>query len=63
MMLDEVDDIIIQLPHVSELRQEQGVLLPQPLVVLRQRREVVVAAVGRRVRGQCRWWLIDEPTG
>lgn len=41
MVLEEVHDVIVQLLHVGELRQEEGVPPPQPLVVLRQSREEV----------------------
>ncbi|GFS46607.1 heat shock transcription factor B4 [Actinidia rufa] len=50
MVLNKVDNVIVQLPHVSDLRHQQVVAPPQPIVVLRERSSHghVIAAAGRQ---------------
>jgi len=44
VVLQEVDDVVVELLHVRQLRQQQRVAPPQLPVVLRQRRQEVPAA-------------------
>jgi len=44
VVLQEVDDVVVKLLHVRQLRQQQRVAPPQLAVVLRQRRQEVPAA-------------------
>lgn len=39
VILHEVDNVVVELPHVGELRHQHGVAPPQPLVVFGQRGE------------------------
>jgi hypothetical protein len=44
VVLQEVDDVVVELLHVRQLRQQQRVAPPQLPVVLRQRRQEVPTA-------------------
>lgn len=62
MVLNEVDDIVVKLPHMVELRHQHGVAPPQPLVVLRQschggsgRNVTAVASVEGTTTAAGRW--------
>lgn len=49
MVLYEINDIIVKLPHVCELRDQHGVASPESFIILRQRRHraVVVTSNNR----------------
>lgn len=66
MVLNEVDYVVVELLHVSELGHKHGVASPQPFIVLRERSDGTVVAGSVHNRRGSSWgseWRRVTPIG